>query len=81
MSDIAQLLHNALTHFQLTDWQVSGSTIYLGSTDKNGKWIIEKWDTSAGTHRYEYGTSDYATAWTGRALLTYGYFSDEIRFG
>jgi len=35
-----------------------------------------KLNSEAGTARYIKGDSDYATNWTGRAGLSYGYYSD-----
>lgn len=56
-----------------------GSPAYYGFVNKTGYWFIIKEDP-AGTFRYENGgtDTDFATNWTGRAGLTYGYFGDEF---
>ncbi len=46
---------------------------YYGFVDKDGKWYISKEGTS-GSYRYIKGATDFATNWTNRAALTYGYF-------
>jgi len=48
------------------------SGAYYGFTDSSGKWKIIKEDSD--TFRYAFGSSDYATNWTGRAALTYTYY-------
>lgn len=59
----------------------SGSITYLGDEDKDGAYLITKIDTSSGNvTRYASITNNpsvttYADAWTARASLTYGYYS------
>lgn len=54
---------------------VSTSVKYYGFLEPRGNWYILKNDPSASakTYRYAFGDSDYETAWTNRASLTYGY--------
>jgi len=55
----------------------TADTKYYGFQDVHGRWYIMKEVTSLGTFSYSAGeikndgTGDYATAWTGRAGLTY----------
>lgn len=58
---------------------------YYGFVDVAGNWYILKIDgnsyTYAGSNNnsaYAPTTASYATAWTNRASLTYGYFSAAI---
>lgn len=46
---------------------------YYGYINQSGAWYIMSEDASS-NYRYAKGDSDFATNWTGRALLTYGYF-------
>jgi len=46
---------------------------YYGFVNKTGAWFIQR-EEASGANRYTKGTSDFATNWTGRAGLTYGYF-------
>lgn len=54
---------------------VSTNVKYYGFIEPRGNWYILKNDPSASakTYRYAFGDSDYETAWTNRASLTYGY--------
>jgi hypothetical protein len=59
-----------------------GATIYVGKTKPNGTWLVEKFVQSTGVKSYANlsnngSTTNYSTAWTNRATLTYGRF-DEI---
>jgi hypothetical protein len=57
-----------------SDKDEASTTKYYGFMNKEGYWYIMQ-DTTT-TDRYIKGTSGYATAWTNRASLTYGYFSE-----
>jgi hypothetical protein len=46
---------------------------YYGYINQSGAWYIMSEDV-LNNYRYTKGDSDFATNWTGRALLTYGYF-------
>jgi len=51
-----------------------GGYDYFGFIRKNGEWIIMKsTESTAVSTRYKVGGSGYATAWTNRTSLTYGY--------
>ena len=54
----------------------AGVVKYYGFLTNVGSWIIMQDDTSAGTYRYIGGASDLATAWTGRAGLSYKLFNE-----
>jgi hypothetical protein len=45
--------------------------LYIGSVSADGQWMIERFSLGSQEMRYCLGGSDYATNWTGRALLTY----------
>ncbi len=51
---------------------------YYGYVDHRGSWIIMKQTTASGEHRYASGKSNFATNWTGRAGLTYGYYYEVV---
>ena len=46
---------------------------YYGYINQSGAWYIMSED-ALNNYRYTKGDSDFSTNWTGRALLTYGYF-------
>lgn len=62
--------------------EASATLTYIGMEDKNGNWYIKKIDTSSGnsfahatvTNNSSY--TDYDTAWTNRATLTYENYGD-----
>jgi len=62
--------------YRLSDLDGTGDPAYYGYLDTDGGWYIMKLNSEAGTARYIKGASDYATNWTGRAGLSYGYYSD-----
>ena len=62
--------------FYINDTDDSSDPKYYGFSDHRGVWIIMKETTSAGSFRYATGKSDYATNWTGRAALSYDYYSE-----
>jgi hypothetical protein len=56
-----------------------GNPLYIGKVRSDGNWVIEKYDTTAGTLSYanfsnNAGTAGYGTAWTQRLSLVYGGF-------
>lgn len=61
--------------YKFSDMDTAASTMYFGSCNADGGWMIMEFDSTAGTMRYAKGTSGYSTAWTDRALQSYGYFS------
>ena len=61
--------------------EASATVTYIGKMDADGGWMIQKIDTSSGT-AFTYATvlnntsvTSYADAWTARATLTYGTYS------
>lgn len=56
-----------------------GNPLYIGKVRADGFWVIEKYDSAAGSLSYANwsnnpSTSGYGAAWTSRAALTYGGF-------
>lgn len=56
-----------------------GTPLYIGKVRADGAWVIEKYDSGAGSLSYANrsnngATGDYGTAWTNRAALTYNGF-------
>lgn len=53
--------------------------LYIGKVTSTGKWLAQKYSTSAGTMRYanlsnNAGYATYPSAWAARASLSYGLF-------
>lgn len=72
-----------LDKFQTNEIEEASATItYIGAENKAGTWYIKKIDTTSGTvfsHATQAnngGTTTYTTAWTNRASLTYGDYSE-----
>lgn len=63
--------------FEASDVDDADAVQYFGFLNTEGYWIIQKYDTSTSpkTMRYAAGTADYATAWTARASLAFGYYN------
>lgn len=59
----------------------SGTLTYVGMEDKDGVWLVKKIDTTSGvsltwaTNLNNPSVITYATAWSSRASLTYGTYS------
>lgn len=64
------------TRYQLANYDVSASPIYIGKVDSIGGWMIKQIDTSTGIALYFKGDADYATSWSGRAGLAYDSFNN-----
>jgi hypothetical protein len=64
-----------LSEYKISDVDESSDPKYYGFVDAEGAWYILEANETLGTYRYFKGTTDYATNWTGRALLVYGYFN------
>lgn len=62
--------------YQLSNYDVSASPLYIGKVDTGGAWMIKKIDTISGVATYAKGTTGYATSWTGKAGLTYDTFDN-----
>ena len=53
----------------------SGDYEYYGYLNMLGKWIIQQHRISTGQYRYISGSSGYATAWSSKGGLSYGYYN------
>jgi len=73
-----QLVLSDLSQYSISDIDDSGDPAYYGFLDKDGGWYILEENVANGTYRYDSGTSDYSTNWTGRAGLAYQLFSLEF---
>jgi hypothetical protein len=65
---------NLLDTFSLADIDTSGTNIYIGNTDINGRWCIAKFDALTNQMRYSHAKDGYTAAWSGRSSLTYTTF-------
>lgn len=74
MSEVNPVEGYAINH--VDDDGNNANPNYYGFENKDGAWYIMKEDKSANPSVYTYsaGTSDYATAWTGRAGQSYAIF-------
>lgn len=54
---------------------IAGTPMYFGYIALDSSWYIKRLDTTSGT-TFTKGASDYPTAWTGRAGLTYDLFNN-----
>ena len=73
---VSNAYDNIINQYRISDLDTSAIPMYFGYVDQNGNWYIMCLSTSNGTARYCKGSSGYAAAWTGRAELTYDYFSN-----
>lgn len=73
-----QKIVDALGHYHPSDEDESGDPRYYGFLDKDGNWYIMEHNVGNGTYRYASGSSNYSTNWTGKAGLSYNYFSTEF---
>ena len=53
----------------------AGDYEYFGYLNTLGKWIIQRHQITTGAYRYINGSSDYVTAWTNKASLSYDYYT------
>lgn len=60
--------------YKISDIDDAADPKYYGFITADGHWYILEENTAAKTYRYAAGTSEYTTAWTGRAGLTYYYY-------
>jgi len=67
---------NAVGGYQISDQEV-GTTSYYGYINEFNAWYIMKSVITGAETNYTYtkGDSGYATAWTGRAALSYDRFN------
>ena len=63
--------------YELVDW-ATGDPTYIGFLDKDGNYIIKKYDMTNKTVTFSSGSSGYATAWTNRATESYQAYDAEF---
>ena len=75
---ISTLVHSK--KYMICNKDDDATPYYYGFEAADGSWMILKWTVSAGADVFAYdsGTSAYATAWTGRAALTYASYGTEF---
>jgi hypothetical protein len=66
-------VHDPTSFYAVSD---AGTVQYFGFLSEDGRWYIQKYDTTAKTFRYTTANSAYPASWTNRASLTYDYFSE-----
>lgn len=69
---------SALDPYALNDF-LDGDPLYLGKVKFDGTWLLQKFSSATGEMRYanvsnNAGVTTYASAWSGKAGLTYGLF-------
>lgn len=70
----AKLRSADLSKYVASNVDDAGSPKYYGYQNGAGLWYIMK--EASNVFTYARGDSDYSTAWTGRASLTYAVFSE-----
>jgi hypothetical protein len=65
---------NPTDGYEITNIDDSGTPAYYGFVKKTGAWYIME-EGASGSYRYAKGDSGFSAAWTGKALLSYGYFN------
>lgn len=60
------------------DIDESGDPKYYGYTNSDGSWVIQRYNEASGQLRYAGGKRNYATNWTNKASLSYGYISEVV---
>lgn len=73
VKEVNDAIYASLDQYKVCDVDDSGTPKYYGFADKGEYWYIMR-DNGSGEYRYVRGYGDYATAWTGRAGLTYDYY-------
>jgi hypothetical protein len=69
---------SAIDPYALNDF-LDGDPLYLGKVKADGAWLLQKFSSTTGEMRYanvsnNAGVTTYASAWSGKAGLTYGLF-------
>lgn len=67
---------NPLSQYIIADEEETGTYGYTGFENASGGWYIQRETLASGAYRYAAGSSNYSTAWTGRAGQTYDYPSE-----
>jgi len=65
---------NPTDGYEITEIDDSGTPAYYGFVKKTGAWYIME-EGASGAYRYAKGDTGFSAAWTGKALLSYGYFN------
>jgi len=72
-----------IKNYGVNHYDVDGTTEYVGKETNQGVWLIQKIVTSGSDMTMTYATNlnntsitGYSSAWTNRATLTYGLFSE-----
>jgi hypothetical protein len=61
--------------YEVTEIDDASAPAYYGFLNASGSWYITR-EASDGSYRYTKGSSNFSTNWTGRAGLTYDYYSN-----
>ena len=78
IKDFARIFHREgddYTDFYVSDMDEASDPRYYGLLNDHGSYIIIQQTISTGAVRYNRGQSNYSTAWTGRAGLSYAVFN------
>jgi len=60
--------------FDIVNEEISATWEYYGwQSSRDASWRIMQKDVGASVYLYQYGSSDYSTAWTNKESLTYYY--------
>jgi hypothetical protein len=63
------------SEYGISDLDSGGSTQYFGFLDRHDNWMIMQVTSTTVRYVKGVGLSSYQTSWTGRAGLSYDYFS------
>lgn len=71
---------SVVVSYALNDF-ADGTPMYLGKAKPDGTWLVQQYNSSTGAMRYanlsnNAGVTSYASAWSGRAGLTYSLFHE-----
>lgn len=69
--DFGHRVHDALAMFKPANVDMNNDPKYYGFLSHDGRYVIQKENTAAGTFHYYAGITGYTTAWTNRASLEY----------
>lgn len=73
---------NPLARYHLSGEDSEGDVMYLGYTDREGKWYIQKSDRSVRTdvtYRYSRGDRNWEGNWQRRRFISYGLFKNVFK--
>jgi len=78
---LKRITTNAMGEYVVNDIEEIGALRYLGKEDMVGDWFVQKLDETSGTQirfatvKNNTSITSYTDAWTNRASLTYGTYS------